>query len=103
MTWELLHPNMTAEGLGLIPLMLSEEDPRPAREQIDAHYQHGGGWRSMSGFKFNSGTYTLKYRGDPVMRPLAKTNLRKETILFYDFAWIVIMQPDGAYDVARID
>jgi hypothetical protein len=103
MIWELLHPGMTAEHLGLIPAMLSDADPRPASEQINAHYQHGGGWRSKSGFTFNPKTYSLKYPGDPVMRPLARSQLRDETILFYQFSWIVIMQPSGAYDVARID
>ena len=31
--------------VGLIPSFLDTEDTRPAREQIDANYQHGGNER----------------------------------------------------------
>ena len=104
MTWELLHPKMTPEHLGFIPGWLSEEDPRSAREQIHSHYAHGGGWHSFAhGFKFNPATYSLSSPGDPTLRPLAKAQLRTETILFYDHAWVGIMQKDGSFDIARID
>ena len=33
------------EALGFIPTFLHVDDPRPAAEQIDAAYQHGGGWK----------------------------------------------------------
>ena len=32
MIWTLIHPKMTHEALGFLPGMLSESDPRPARE-----------------------------------------------------------------------
>lgn len=50
MRWVLFHPKMTPEMLGLIPSFLSESDPRPAREQFDENYQHGGGWRPLPNF-----------------------------------------------------
>ena len=103
MIWELIHPKMTPEHLGLIPLFLSEDDPRSAREQIHVRYAHGGGWHPYHGFKFNPKTYTLKHPGDPTLRPLARAQLRTETILFYDYAWVGIMQKDGSFDIARID
>ena len=103
MIWELLHPKMTPEHLGYIPGWLSEADPRSASEQIHVNYQHGGGWDPFTGFTFNPKTYSIKYPGDPLMLPLAKASLRDETILFYESAWIGIMQKDGSFEIARID
>jgi hypothetical protein len=94
---------MTPAHLGFLPDWLSLADPRSAKEQIHSHYAHGGGWYSYKGFTFNPKTYTLKGHGDPTLRPLAKATLRDETILFYDHAWVGIMQKDGSFDIARID
>jgi hypothetical protein len=45
----------------------------------------------------------LKYPGDPIMQPLAETKLRDETIRYYEYSWLSITQPDGTYEVARLD
>ena len=37
------------------------------------------------------------------MRPLAKAQLRDETILFYESPWVLIAQKDGTFEVSRID
>ena len=50
MTWIILDPSINSEHLGLLPMMLDPSDPRPAREQFDENYQHGGGWRPFNGF-----------------------------------------------------
>ena len=47
MTWKPLHPNFTPASLGAIPAYLSVNDPRPAREQFDAHYAFAGGGRRI--------------------------------------------------------
>ena len=47
------------DDLGLLPSMLSEHDPRPAREQFDARYGHGGGWRPFTGFRFDRATASI--------------------------------------------
>lgn len=101
--WEMLHPKMTIDHLGFISSFLSDEIPLSAREQLDAHYQHGGGWRSIKGFRRIADTYNLKYPGDPVIKPLAKTKLRNETIIFYPSALIGIWQEDGSFEIARMD
>ena len=44
MRWLLVHPAVTEEVLGWLPSFLSEDDPRSAREQLDANYKYGGGW-----------------------------------------------------------
>jgi hypothetical protein len=104
--WELLHPRMTMDHLGLISLWINDEDPDPAWKQIDKNYQHGGGWNfaSMSAtFKVDPVTHVLKYPGDPPLRPRAQTKLRDELIVFYDHAIVAIFQKDGTYQIARID
>lgn len=100
--WVLLHPGVTMESLGFIPLFLNEDDPRPAREQINEAYKHGGGWFHFSGFEMlESGD--LQFPGDPPIKRLAMTVFREEEISLYEHSWLVIKQPDGSWEVARID
>jgi hypothetical protein len=87
--------------LGYIPGFLSEDDPRPAREQIDANYRHGGGWRPFKGHTRTA--VGLRYPGDPPMALLATSRLRDEVIEFYDCQWLAIVQPDGSFEVCRMD
>ena len=102
MIWQQAHPQFKPEMLGFIPSFLSESDPRPAREQIAANYAHGGGWSPIDGFSFPTDG-KLKYPGDPPYAPLAISKLRKEVIVFFDYSLLMIMQPDGSYEVARLD
>lgn len=105
MVWHKLDSRVTAEHLGLIPDMLSELDPRPAREQLDSGYQHGGGWRPFQGFTMSDekNMWWLLYPNDPPTRSLAYTKLRDETIVVYQHAWVAIIQKDGSFEVARMD
>jgi hypothetical protein len=102
MTWLTLDKRVTAEHLGLLPGMLLEDDPRPAREQLDANYQHGGGWDPFPGFTLRQDNW-LTYPGDPPTRPLAMTMLRGELIVFYEHDWVAIIQPDRSFEVCRMD
>lgn len=102
MIWIAKHPQATIEMLGFLPEFLSDEDPRPAREQIDANYSHGGGWVPFKGFEMLPNG-NLKYPEDPEVELIAETRLRDETIRFYNYAWLVIIQLDGSWEVARID
>lgn len=86
---------------GFIPMFLHNLDPRPAREQFNERYSHGGGWRPLKGWKMHN--ECIKYPGDPVLRPIAKTLLNEETIYVYPHAWVAIVQGDGSYEVARLD
>lgn len=102
--WTMLHPRMTEDMLGLIPSFLDEADPRPAREQFHENYAHGGGWRPVKGWQLSAETPpSIKYPGDPALHPLAETKLRDEHILLYPHAWIVVLQPDGSFELARMD
>jgi hypothetical protein len=102
MIWEMFHPQMTEGHLGYLPGMLSERDPRSAREQINANYAHGGGWSPMAGFKLGAHN-RLHYPGDPALEPLAQTWLRDELIILYDHSWVAIVQRDRSFEVSRLD
>jgi hypothetical protein len=93
--------NTSPEDIGFIPLWLDEGDPRSAAQQLDAHYQHGGGWRPQEGFKLQG--HKLKYPGDPAMKPLAFTALRNEMVLIYPYGYVVVLQEDGSFEACRMD
>jgi hypothetical protein len=101
MDWEMLHPQMTLDHLGFIPYFFRAENPEPARAQIHGIYISG--WHPFQGFTMDPETHVLKYPGDPKMPPLAQARLRDELILFYDCAWVAIVQPDGSFETARVD
>jgi hypothetical protein len=90
--------------LGYIPQFFSEADPRPAKEQINTAYAHGGGWRPTSVAKqFKRVPNGIKYPGDPVYYEIARAKLRDETIILYEHAWLMIEQKDGSWEMARVD
>ena len=89
--------------LGFLPGLISENDARPVREQLNDTYRHGGGWRPANGFALDPQTFALKYPGDPPMRPLAGAQLRHEKLFFYPYSFLCVVQPDGAFEVARVD
>jgi hypothetical protein len=92
----------TPDHVGPIPLWLNEDDPRPAKEQLDEHYQHGGGWQPFEGFKLLK-NHSIKYPGDPELKLLAIMRLREEMIAVYPHAWVMILQKDGSYEICRMD
>lgn len=98
MIWQTAHP---AVDLGFIPDFLSEFDERPAREQFNENYAHGGGWRPVANWSL-IGAW-IKYPGDQELYPIAWTQLRDELIYLYESAWICVVQPDGSFEVARMD
>lgn len=98
--WEMLDPRMTIDHLGYLPTFLSDDDPRPAKEQFAANYV--GGWRPFKGFEMEK-DHSISYPGDPTFSPLAQTKLRDELILFYPSSWVAIIQPDGKHEICRMD
>ena len=104
-TWVVFDLRVGPEHLGLLPDMLDENDPRCARDQLDANYQHGGGWYPMKGFKLDANKLDLglRYPGDPPMMPMAATKLRDETIVLFECEWVAIIQRDGSFEVCRMD
>jgi hypothetical protein len=92
------------DELGLIPSFIYQSDPRPAREQFNERYAHGGGWNPIEGFKQAAGGgSTLRYPGDPPLSPIAAFTLRDEMIVVYRFSIVAIFDRQGRFEVARLD
>jgi hypothetical protein len=102
MVWKAKHPQADPEMMGYIPMFLNDEDPRSAREQLDLAYGHGGGWRPFKGFTMLSNG-NMQYPGDPPTQLLFESKMRNEIIRFYDCSWVAIIQPDGSFEVCRMD
>jgi hypothetical protein len=93
-----------ADLVGFIPSFLNDESDKPAKEQIDDHYQHGGGWNSFDGFRIvRQNPMTIKYPEDPELRAIARIRVNDETVYIFPMAWVLIMQKDGSWEIARID
>jgi len=99
-------------AVGAIPFFLRENDPRPAREQFAERYAHGGGWSPFEGFALSvreapegtrQGAYAIQYPDDPPYFELARAKLREELILVFPHAWVAIVQPDGSFEISRMD
>ena len=102
MHWYLVHP-MAPEALGYIPNFLSVADPRPAKEQFNERYVFGG-WKPFGTGKWKmNDKFELLYPGDPPTVPVAWTMLRDERIVVYVHEWVAIIQPDGSFEVCRMD
>lgn len=99
---QLLHPRATTEMAGLIPAWLNPLDPRSAKDQLDANYKHGGGWRPFKGFTLKAND-AIAYPGDPDLPPILQMTLRNERIVMYPHAWVAIIQPDRSYEICRMD
>lgn len=100
--WTIHHPKFSIDMLGFIPFFLNEANPASAREQLDHNYSHGGGWNPFPGFELLP-NQNLQYPGDPETRLLAATKFHSEEIRFYEHSWVMIIQPDGKWEVSRMD
>lgn len=106
------HRDATADHLGYLPNIFHDTDPRSCVEQVNARYSYGGGWSPMTGWKAKpeSDLYraapadvSIRYPGDPVLRPLFVFRIRAERVFVFDGAWVMIVQPDGSHEIARMD
>jgi len=102
LTWMGKHPLATLDQLGILPEFLDADDVRPAREQINDAYDHGGGWMTMTGFTMAANS-NLKYPGDPELRLLWEATIGSEIVRVYEASVVAIVQPDGMFEAARID
>jgi hypothetical protein len=91
------------EAMGLIPYFLANAaDDECAKQTFNREYAHGGGWHEMGGFKMEEDG-TIQYPEDPPHRPLAFCQFGKEEVRIYEYGWVSIRQPDGSYEVSRMD
>lgn len=97
------------EACGFIPFWLNEADPRPAAEQLNEHYSHGGGWRPFSSttdqkFKVLEEDMSIKYPGDPKHKPFVKFLLRDEEVYMYDHGWVMVWNTKTKHhEICRMD
>ena len=96
-----INPKFTPDMAGLLHYIFNEEDDRPAKEQAATNYI--AGWNQFNGFTLDDLSRELTYPGDPPMLPLAIATLRDEKIYLYPHAWVLILQPNGSYEVSRMD
>jgi hypothetical protein len=96
-----IDPKFHPDHLGYVPSFLDENDPRKAAEQFNERYQ--GGWRAQEGFTTNNDAPTLYYPGDPPLNPLACFEWREEIVFVYPYGYIGIFQPDGSFEICRMD
>lgn len=101
MRWLMVN-HADPEILGYLPNLLSASDPRPAREQLAVNYAQGGGWRPLRGFELDEHGQLI-YPGDPPIKVLAVSMLRHEEIRLYEHEWLMILQPDGTFEVSRVN
>jgi hypothetical protein len=86
--------------LGYLPGFLDLDDPRPAKEQLNSNYI--AGWSPFKGFTMGLDG-NLEYPNDPPTLALAECKLREEVVRLYQHAWVAIIQPDGSFEVCRMD
>jgi hypothetical protein len=98
MIWVTLDSSV---DLGFLPDIITDEDPRPVKDQVNDKYDYGGGWRPLPGFNWNG--RMLTYPGDPPMEPIAVARLRDELLFFYPGDWLLVAQKDGSFECSRMD
>jgi hypothetical protein len=110
MSWQMKSPHASAAVMGAIPTYISVDDPRPAREQFDAHYAFAGCWSPTRSFDLVDGVLYSNRPDNPEdgppdepLEPLSQCRLRDEVIRFYRHDWVSIEQTDGSFEVARLD
>jgi len=105
MPWVTRNPEM----LGMLPMIISEYDGRPAAEQIEERYAHGGGYSPYGKGKWAlSGESTLlearlEYQGDRPLREIARIRLKTETVIVFEYAFVAILGDDEELNVTRMD
>lgn len=94
--------------LGFIVLWFDPRSEKSAQEQANDGYLQTGGCPFLptkASFTLveEDGEYRLEHPEDPPMRELARTKIRDETIVLFDYAWMAIIQPDGSHVISRVD
>jgi hypothetical protein len=101
--WELVHPRATFDMLGYVPGFIDISSDAPLRDQINAGYVSG--WhRSASEWVRISNTLQ-GHPEDPPFPMIARYRHQPtgELLEFYTSCYTAIVQPDGTFEVARLD
>jgi hypothetical protein len=102
-----MYSGGTLDHLGAIPFIILPRslDDRPVAEQVQERYAHGGGWSpyGKGKWKRNPSTGALKYPGDPALPTLASVRIGDELVTVHAYAIVCVVQPDGSFEVSRMD
>lgn len=92
------------QHLGRIPLLINPQCNDPVWLQVQDNYPNG--WNPVPASERHKWTLTadeyLIYPGLPPVAPAAMAWLRSEKILVYPAGWVVVVQLNGDFTVARI-
>lgn len=107
------------KAAGLLPVILRAEDARPAWEQLQERYAHGGGYMPVRGnWSLSvrpSGLWRLGFPGDPPYKEVSRTYLPKsrELLVLFECSFMVIVEcpsasftwddEPGPFVVVRVD
>jgi hypothetical protein len=95
------------EHLGYIPSNLAAfaNPGHPAAVQLHDSYPHGGGWQPMDGWTYDPSNHSITYPEDPPLLPRARIRIGQpgEQVFVYDYGWVAVIQPNGEFQVARMD
>lgn len=109
LTWQSPHASCTVDHLGMLPSFVSAVDERPAKDQINVAYAHGGGWHgSTDRFRLNQSKPIPSLRSiqypDESFRLIAQVQLRDELIMLFENAWVAIKKSgQDEVEVALVD
>lgn len=93
--------------------IFQEEDPQSVEEQINTRYAHGGGFDPMEGWTLfegweKEGDARMSYPGSELedateVREIARGQVRGTILVLFDYEFLAIIKPDGAFQVTRVD
>lgn len=89
------------EMWGFIPSFLNKDSPATTIQQLNAGQP--GGWHKFEGFKFDKDRKILTYPGDPPMKAISTMHFKDDIVLLFPHSWVLVLQPDGKFEVARCD
>lgn len=89
--------------IGFIPDFLSPDCEDSAAKQIGRNYKHGGGWRPLEGYSLDLEPGIVTHSSGLQMRPIAAAVMRAEVIAIYPRGYVAIIQPNGVFEIAKVD
>ena len=107
-TWEQLHRGATREHLGLIPGFIDTGSDESLVTQLNAGYQHGGGYPGDKGWqakwKYNATHHKLLYPGDPPFAALWRLVKGDEELIVFEHDIVMVNRiSTSEFVVGRMD
>jgi len=105
--WTALARPFSPAQLGLLPSFFIKDDPRPAVDQLNERYAHGGGFCPLDGFVIEEGRIVYpaseEWETDEVYYPIARTFVNGEPVTLFEMSWLTLKDKTGKTVVCRVD